>query len=344
MSEITKYEIDMLDVGAADAFLIHAFVKQESGSELEYVVLVDAGNECDGEKIYDHINRYYNQKYIDLVIITHCDADHYGGMKYLIDKHKSSDTFKINKVWVHDPYEHVNVDDVKYIRNSKTLRQRLDAAYSFDDGTNLLTELDKARINREEVFKGSKLQPLNITVLGPTSAFYESLIPDFRVDVDFKAENSDECEYNRFCTTMTEDEFYSKALADANDDPSAANQSSIVFKMDAKGDKLLFTGDAGKSALHKIVDYDFIGELKNITWLKVPHHGSKHNLDNELISHFHPKVSYISSKKYGTYASRCTVNALKKVGRVYSTQKDRQSLWHHRGTVDREGYSTADPM
>lgn len=335
----------MLDVGAADAFLIHAYVKQDSGIDREYVVLVDVGNECDGEKIYNHINKYYDQKYIDLVIITHCDADHYGGMKYLIDKHKSSNSdFKMNKVWVHDPYTHIDVDDVKYIRNRETLRQRLNAAYSFVDGTNLLDALDKAKITREEVFYGTTFPSLNITILGPTNSYYESLIPNFRVNVNFKNECIEDSVYNIFTTSLSEDEYYSKALADAADDGSAVNQSSIVFLMEAKGDKLLFTGDAGRTALHDIVDYDTKGYLKNITWLKVPHHGSKHNLDNELISHLCPRISYVSSEKYGKFSNRCTINALKKVGRVYSTQKDRQSLWHHVGTANRNDYSTAEPM
>lgn len=88
MSKITKYEIDMLDVKAADAFLIYAYIDDGDGGEFEYVVLVDAGNEGDGEAIYNLINQYYDQTYIDLVIITHCDSDHYGGMQYLINKHK----------------------------------------------------------------------------------------------------------------------------------------------------------------------------------------------------------------------------------------------------------------
>ncbi len=266
-------------------------------------------------------------------------------MKYLINKHKNrEDNFEIKKVWVHDPYKHVDVDDVKYIRNEETLRQRLNAAYSFADGTNLLETLDKAKIEREEVFWGKSFPSLNITVLGPTNYFYESLIPDFRIKVDFKNESIVDNEYSIITTSLTEDEYYSKTLADAQDDPSAVNQSSIVFLMEAKGDKLLFTGDAGRIALHDIVDNDTKGYLKNITWLKVPHHGSKHNLDNELISYLHPKISYISSEKYGKYSNRCTVNALKSVGKVYSTQKDKQSLWYYRGTANRYEYSTAEPM
>lgn len=342
MAEITKFEIDMLDVKAADAFLIHAYAKQPSGCEYEYVVLVDAGNEGDGEKILNHIQKYYTQQYIDLVVITHCDADHYGGMKYLIDKHNEGGEFSIKEVWTHDPYQHVDVDDVKYIRKEETLRERLNAAYAFTDGTNLLELLDKSNINRIEVFSGETYDALDIVVLGPDEDYYESLIPDFRVDLDFKEEQPEDVYAGLVCFSQTEDQFFSKALEDAYDDKSKVNQSSIIFEFCPKDEVFLFTGDAGKEALTRVLD-KYKG-LENINWLKVPHHGSKHNLNNDIISRLHPKVSYISTEKYKKYANKCTVNALKKVGNVYSTHKDRSNLWYHEGTKSRSDYSSADSL
>lgn len=346
MSKITKYEIDMLDVKAADAFLIHAYVDQGGGNEWEYVVLVDAGNEGDGETIYNHMKEYYGQKYIDLVIITHCDSDHYGGMQFLIDKHNESrDEFLIKKVWIHDPYKHIDVNDVKYIRKNETLRDRLNAAYAFNDGSNLLDLLDDANIPREEVFTGDTYEALNITVLGPDKDYYESLIPDFRVDLDFKEEQTDEDFYSGIvCYTQSEDEFYSKALEDAYDDKSKVNQSSIIFLFEPGSDKLLFTGDAGKEALHRIVDADKDNLIVNLTWLKVPHHGSKHNLDNAIISHLNPSISYISTEKINKYANLCTINALKKVGTVFSTHKEKGAKLYHHKTPEREHYSPAKPL
>lgn len=338
MNEITRFEIDMLDIGAADAFLIHAFRKSDNGGEWEYIVLVDAGNECDGKKIKEHIDKYYTQKYIDLAICSHCDSDHYGGFKYLIEN-----DVDIKKFWIHDPYQHVDVDDVKYVQKDGTLRDRLNAAYAFKDGTSLLDLLDDYSIDREEVFTGDTYNPLNIEVLGPDLDYYESLIPDFRVDLEFKEEPDDDYEDTRYFSEQRKNELYSQALEDANDDPSSVNQSSIIFSFKAKGIVYIFTGDAGKEALHRVVDYDYENEYKSVRWLKVPHHGSKHNLDNEIISHFKPQSSYISTERYGKYANRCTVNALKQVGNVYST--------HHQGTMchqqnmgARPGYSTAKPL
>ena len=43
----TKYEIDMLGVGAADALLVRFFDENDKA----YIILVDAGNYCNGETI-----------------------------------------------------------------------------------------------------------------------------------------------------------------------------------------------------------------------------------------------------------------------------------------------------
>ena len=344
MSIITKFEIDMLDVGAADALLIHAFIKFYV-TELEYVVLVDAGNEGDGAKILRHIKKFYpNNPYVDLAICTHCDGDHYGGFKELIEEHKKRHSFSIGKFWVHDPYQHVNVDDVKYVRTNPTLKQRLHDAYAFNDGSNLLDMIDKAGIPREEAFTGKEYSPLNIKVLGPDKSYYESLIPDFRVDLDFKDEQVDNNYEKIYFSEQEKNELYSRALEDANDDPSKVNQSSIIFSFTAFGKVFLFTGDAGKEALHRIINFDYLSDLKNIYWLKVPHHGSKHNLDNEIIEYFYPDISYISTEKYGKFVNRCTVNALKKVGNVYSTQDNNGSKWHHEKTDSRDDYSSSQKL
>lgn len=341
MLNIEKFEIDMLNVKAADAFIIHAITKDGS----EYVVLVDAGNEEDGDTILRHINTYYKQKYIDLAICSHCDSDHYGGFKRLIEEHNKNGEFHINKVWIHDPYKHVDIDDVKYIKNNKTLRTRLNEAYAFSNGSNLLDSLKVSGISYEEPFKGIKYAPLDIEVLGPEKKYYETLIPDFRVDLDFK-ENQVDDDYQTSSkkNIMSEETFYSKALEEACDDPSMVNQSSVVFVLKTDVGNLLFTGDAGKSALQRVVEADKNEDLRNLRFLKVPHHGSKHNLNNKLISYFEPATSFISTEKYGKYANICTVNALKKaLSKVYSTHIH-GSLCHHHNMCIRLGYSLATPL
>lgn len=345
MSIVKRFEIDMLDVKAADAFLLHAFIDYE-GREVEYVVLIDAGNEGDGKKILNHINTYYTKKYIDLAICTHCDSDHYGGFKELIEEHKkTTSAFEIKQFWVHDPYQHVDVDDVKYIRKEQTLRKRLNEAFAFNDGSSLLDMIDNAKIKREQPFTGMSYDIVNLYVLGPDEAYYKSLIPDFRVDLDFKDEQQDDV-YEGFNKIFynTEEEFFSKALENASDDPSKVNQSSVILAFGADSDVFLFTGDAGREALQRVINIDRQGVLKNVKWMKVPHHGSKHNLNSAIINYFHPDISYLSTEKYGKFANISIVSSLKRVGYVYSTHQNRKNICYHSGMPQREGYSTAQPL
>lgn len=67
-----KYEIDMLDVADADAFLIRFYDENDT----PYTVLVDGGRYTDGEKVHEFIRNQYNTYTINLAICTHCDDDH----------------------------------------------------------------------------------------------------------------------------------------------------------------------------------------------------------------------------------------------------------------------------
>jgi hypothetical protein len=76
-------------------------------------------------------------------------------MKELIDYNNRQDNdFKIKKVWVNDPYKHVDINDVKHIHKISTLKNRLNDAFKFNDGSNLLELIDGSNIVREEVFAG----------------------------------------------------------------------------------------------------------------------------------------------------------------------------------------------
>ena len=75
------------------------------------------------------------------------------------------------------------------------------------------------------------------------------------------------------------------------------NDSSIVTFLKYKDFTMLFTGDIGVDALTKIAE-----ELpKNITVLKVPHHGAKNSLSKDVLAILNPAYSIISvgENKFG---------------------------------------------
>lgn len=341
--KVEKYEIDVLDVGAADAILIHFFDENNN----EYIVSIDAGNYNDGKLVSDFIKEHYGTRDIDLAICTHCDADHYGGYIWMLEDKKSKPltSVSINKFWINDPGVHVDVDDYKYRRNPSGVKKEARSVYTLP-GTNknLLDIIDEMGIYRSEAFsKGDNSERQAFArimeVMGPTREYYEKLVPDFRNNLRPYDDDSEDDD-NVACDKI---ECLSKAMDDASDDASAHNQSSIVilFKP-SDGKKYLFTGDMGEDAFNNMLEVD-LENVKNVWFLKVPHHGSKHNLCSNMIHHFNPVTAYISSEKYGRYLSKAVVNALNNVNcRVLSTNLPwRGSLQYRVGLDYHKGYGYA---
>lgn len=351
--KVTDYHIEMLSVGAADAFIIYF----TDDSQINHLVLVDAGKYEDGQNIIDHIIRYYKNPVIDLAIVTHPDNDHFGGFIRILEKirDKENDAVKVSKFWINDPGNgHVDKDEIKWITKQKTVNVRARSVYDLGD-KNLIDIIDSLK-NIERIEKFTSVRTITslglsyvvadanfpcLKVIGPTKAYYEKLIPDFRNDELNFHTNDDDSDYVPY-KDIPNGKCLSPALDNASDDKSAHNQSSLIFLFEPNnGKKYLFMGDAGRDAFNNIPttakDY-----IRNVKWLKVPHHGSKHNLDSSMINWLKPNTAYISTEKIGNYLNQCTVNALKNSGcSVYSTHIDKSNFLHN---GDRDGYSTAKPL
>ncbi|MCC7897533.1 MBL fold metallo-hydrolase, partial [Escherichia coli] len=81
------YEIDFLAVGekkSGDAICIRWGNLHGSRDE-QKVVVIDAGYASTGEQVIEHIEKYYRTKTIDLLISTHPDGDHVGGLTSVLE-------------------------------------------------------------------------------------------------------------------------------------------------------------------------------------------------------------------------------------------------------------------
>lgn len=354
--KIAKYEIDMLHVGAADASLIHFFDDEDNNKE--YIVLVDAGNYDDGKKITDFVRSRYGKSEIDLAICSHCDKDHFGGFVYLLEKIRDNkaNRLDIKRMWINDPADHVPMGKIIHTNMSKkAVEVKARTVYDLGDKGNLLDILDDLSNKNTVIWQEPFSDPdkssnawykcyafdKHIEVLAPSISYYASLVPDFRNDLKRKKYDTDEEKEDATIEIKEGNVVYSKTIDDAGDDPSSHNQSSVIFLFKPDDGKLfLFMGDAGRDAIDHFADKSDADRLKNVYWLKVPHHGSKYNLDNDILNLLRPKVAYISTEKYGHYLSKAVVNALKKCGTgVYDTMKG--SMWHHHGTIERDDYHPA---
>jgi beta-lactamase superfamily II metal-dependent hydrolase len=339
--QIINYQNEMLSVGAADAFIIYIIDENGEG----HLILVDAGKYEDGQKVIDHIRKYYSNPVIDLAIVTHPDDDHYGGFLKMLEKIRDKDAkaISINCFWVHDPSCHISSKDVKYGWTEKNAKAEACSVLELN-GINLLQFIDSLKIERIEPFAYSDDEytfghpDFMLIPLGPTEEYYKSLVPNFRHSL-IKYDDND---VEKNSDILENGKIYSKTLDDASDDTSTHNKSSLIFIFSPNNaDSFLFMGDAGKESFIMIPKV-LKGFAKNVSWLKVPHHGSKHNIDSSIINWIKPKVAYISTGGIGN--PRCTINALKASGcSVYSTHSKKSDILHN-DIWGRSGYTTATPL
>lgn len=333
--KITKYEIDFINVKDADAILIH-FWDDTKGKD--YVVSIDAGRYDDGDEVCRFVKEYYKKDTIDVAVVTHCDEDHYGGyVKILEDK-----LVKINEFWLNDPGKYVVVDKYKYFRKLSSLRTEVRNVYNEEGDKNLLDLIPFTSIRTALSWDGDFYSAFDgaIEILAPTKQYYESLVPDLRHNAkpyDTTIEENDD-------SIWEAGKCISKSLDNAPDDTSTHNASSVIMMFKPDDDhKFIFMGDACRVSVDKMMDIDR-KKMRNATLLKLPHHGSVHNMDSDMINLIHPIYAIASAESASKYFSPVLKNALKKVGtEVYSTYVN-GSLLYSKGLPMRKGYSTSTPM
>lgn len=348
-----KYEIDMLNVEDADAFLIRFYDERDN----PYVILVDGGRYSDGQKIHDFIRNRYDTLIIDLAICTHCDDDHYGGLLWLVENmlDNPESSVDIKELWVNDPGLHSWADDYERRRSDEAVQKQARTVYTLQNGKNFLDIILKLRasnnsnrnMNVREVFSdqdGYSAFDGIVEVIGPSLKYYEEKVLKFRHSMKADKDTSDNLEEDDTIDIDDAGNVSSKAIDEATSDTNQHNLSSIIFLFKpSNGNLCLFTGDAGAESFERLEyksDWDC---LKNIFWLKLPHHGSKHNVTCAMINHFRPTVVYCTSKCYGTWVSKAVVNAFKQVGTSVYLSNTHGDMWYQCGTADRDDYSRATP-
>ncbi len=302
--------------------------------------MIDSGNHSNGESILKHINKYYPNQDIDIAIVTHSDKDHFGGYIYLLEqiKNKNNRAVFIDRFIVNDPGNHISAEDVKRRRSDERVKKEARSVYDLSGHGNLLDIIDELGIEREEwlvSMNSENIKDKYFYVLGPSNTFYEHLVPLLRHDLEPVSESS--------LTIFSASTGY-RDIDSEKDDDSTHNASSLIFLFlpnGLYGEKYLFCGDASREAFEKVL---YKEEMRNCDWLKVPHHGSIHNLDTALIKFINPKIAYISASGDDKHPAVEIIDALRaNQTKVYSTNHH-GTLLSRRGTARRAGWIPVKPL
>jgi len=338
------FEIDFLAVGdgekSGDAIAVRWGNLYGTRAE-QKILVIDGGTLDAGQNLVNHVKTRYKTDSVDAVISTHPDIDHACGLKLVLEQ------LDFNVLLMHKPWDHAN-EICELFKNPTTptkLKEKLRKAIT------TAHELETICIKRGktvyEPFEGTDLYgDGSAIVLGPNRAYYQLLVSQFRdtpaasfsvpaILQKAVAAASDAVEWVAEKMDMQYESLDDSGVT------SHENNSSVILPLTIDGQKLLLTSDAGIPALTAAADYAASRNiaLNDLSFMQVPHHGSKHNVGKTILNRIKAGTAYVSAgSKAPKHPARKVTNALIRRGiAVYKTAGT--NLWHYRDSPGRSSYS-----
>lgn len=282
-------EVEFLHVGTGnkngDAIIVRY------GEPGAYKILVyDGGTLASGEKIVEHIQRYYGTSDVDDVVNSHPDADHASGLRVVVEK------LNVKRLHMHRPWTHSS-KILDYFKDGRITDQSL--ADRLKDKMGAAYELEQLALNKgipiTEPFRGMSIG--GFICVSPDREWYiHDLIPAFEKSPATKTDSMFATAFDTLAkaaasavdtiSSLIEETWHVETLKD-DVETSAENESSAIL-FGQFGDKgVLLTGDAGVQALGRLADY---AEARSVSlpqvlnFVQIPHHGSRHNVSPQVLN------------------------------------------------------------
>lgn len=327
------YEIDFLPVGdgerSGDAIALR-FTRPEVDGQV--VVVVDAGFQDDGEALVEHVSRWYGTQYVDLVISTHPDGDHIGGLGIVMRE------LAVGELWIHRPSLHGHPG------NS-----------SADPAEKLVALAAAQSAPVQEPFAGVGAFGDRLVVAGPTIPFYEQMLDEQTLTTKAAAPSAG----RRLAEAATQvarralDRLPVETLIDDAGGTNPRNNSTTVLDLQLEGRRFLLTSDAGAPALQGAADtLDALGRsTASITFMQCPHHGSRHNLDRATLDRLLGtagqgawRTSCVSVSRDSDNPAPKITNALMRRGCRVGTTEGRTICYGSADAPSRPGWGPITPL
>lgn len=317
-----KAEINMINVEDGDCIIL-TLRKEESSA----LILIDGGYKKHYPKLKSRLEELLPDfdNTIRLVVCTHYDNDHLGGVEKVIESYHEA----IEEIWIHKIADTLGaqIDLMKerlaVLEKSEESVSRLKYLAGFEAyGANSLVEgyKDLLRVIEKieslgledkvrEVTRGDYLEGFEeFSVVSPTGEYYNSYLDELKKEAfqeDVRNHVSERVRVAETFENFTDSESLRREIdrtrpceklkkSSVENGVTPTNMVSIVTLLKFGGKKYLFTGDAGIETFEsqKILDDD----LKDLHWLDLPHHGSKNNTSKTMLDHFNPEVVFVSGK------------------------------------------------
>lgn len=255
------------------------------------VVVIDGGYASCGEKLADHIKKFYEADHVDLMISTHPDADHINGLVAMLDE------IEVDQIWMHRPWLHTKGISRQFQDGRVTDNSVAASLKALQAATNLEGKATELGIPITEPFQGITDKTGCIRVLGPTLEYYDSLLPSFRTtpqaaSVDGVVVRA--LKYAGDALKSIAEDWDIETLRDDGQTSAENNSGAVILLVYNEKPFMLFTADAGIPALTLAADnYESLGyAFADLNWMQVPHHGSRRNVGPTILDRIvGPKIA-----------------------------------------------------
>ncbi len=274
-------KIKVLPAGCGDCLL----VSFGQGSDIKNI-LIDGGIGATYKKLKPEIEFIKSKnQYIDLLVVTHSHDDHINGIIKFIEDEKNNDCIK--QIWFNSGV-HFDREKVKMLSSSDGLDISSKKIKYLEDTLLSMKFMEDKIWNNKLIMQGhiTKIGDANITVLSPDHNSLEKLKLFTKEDRDLDIAGKD---YD-FSTRLTDFN-----LNNFETDNSIENSTSISFLFEYNGKKILFLADSFPEIVAEgLAKTNVLEENKKIDYVKLSHHASKGNLNDQLLENI-DCVNYIVS-------------------------------------------------
>lgn len=227
-----------------------------------------------------------SKQFIDLLVLTHFDDDHIGGVLRWLNKDKEASKL-IKKVWFNSGKE-----IAKKFESDENKDLDIEIVYGADDfHTSPKQGIKFERFLRDNnLWEGEIIEQgseydifgLKFKILSPNNENLDKLLKLYEKQKDYFT-SGDEYDFQTSLKEFINEENQPKFKF--KEDISVANGSSIAFIMECEDKSFLFLADAHPSVIIEGLNRFGYNKDKplNVELMKVSHHGSMYNTNNELL-------------------------------------------------------------
>lgn len=266
--------IDFLPAQHGDAMIIHCVKGDNRGT-----IVVDGGPYTNARlnrfvKVVEDFNP------VDLMILTHHDSDHITGLLHYIKIHHTDSPFPVHEVWA---------DCAKHIDFYRSHELSANQAGKLADYLDSLQSDNKLiwRSDIESNCGNIEFPFASLEIIGPSPATYRKFMEEYGEKVPDTAASTPmgpnvNSDINIPCNELAA---RAKVQPNPNDYQQLTNMASIAFILRCDGLNFLMLAD---SFPREITDcliqrgYSQQNKLK-VDFVKIAHHGSRNNTDNDLL-------------------------------------------------------------